>query len=388
MSFVSDIAIEPPILLKPDMKIGEVIPKMSELRIREAPVVDYNGVLVGVISYRAILLKGVGRDTKVSTVMDPPYSLRENSSIDEAVTKIVQWKARDVPVVDNSQKVVGYINRMMLLKLLVERNLIPDVVVDNVMSTPAITIQEWESIARARWAMLRNGISRLPVVDKYDRVVGVITLSDIVERLFRIKLSRRKGYEWIQSEESFLAAPVADFMSTPPITVPLGVKIVEAAKTMIDRGVAGIPIVTGDDCIAGVLSGIDILKKYLETSIVLQPLGVKISTVGEVDEQTRISVERIVNSYLSGFTKYVNIIDFKLAIKEIGKPEESRGRDVRRGFEVSARLVTDVGGFTAKSMCWDLPTCVREVMGILEKRIRKQIEKKVTAKPRYKGFEE
>jgi predicted transcriptional regulator len=384
MSLVSEIVIEPPILLKPSMRIGEVIPRMSELKIREAPVVDDNEVLVGVLSYRAILSKGVGRDTKVSTAMDPPYALKEDNSIDEAIARIVQWKARDIPIIDDSEKVVGYINRVMLLKYLVDKGVIPNDIVDNVMHSPAITIQEWESIARARWAMLRNGISRLPVVDRYERVVGVITLSDIVERLFRLKLSRRKGYEWIQSEESFLAAPVSDFMSTPAVTVPLGIKLIEAAKTMLDKGVAGAPVVTGDERVVGVLSGIDVLKKYLETSVALQPLEAKISTVGEIDEITRVSVERIINNYLSSFTKYVNVIDFKLAVKELGKSEESRGKDVRRGFEVSARIVTDEGSFVAKSMCWDLPTCVREVMNIIEKRIRKHIEKKTVAKPGYK----
>jgi CBS domain-containing protein/ribosome-associated translation inhibitor RaiA len=384
MSLVSEIVIEPPILLKPSMRIGEVIPRMSELKIREAPVVDDNEVLVGVLSYRAILSKGVGRDTKVSTAMDPPYALKEDNSIDEAIARIVQWKARDIPIIDDSEKVVGYINRVMLLKYLVDKGIIPNDIVDNVMHSPAITIQEWESIARARWAMLRNGISRLPVVDRYERVVGVITLSDIVERLFRIKLSRRKGYEWIQSEESFLAAPVSDFMSTPAVTVPLGIKLIEAAKTMLDKGVAGAPVVTGDERVVGVLSGIDVLKKYLETSVALQPLEAKISTVGEIDEITRVSVERIINNYLSSFTKYVNVIDFKLAVKELGKSEESRGKDVRRGFEVSARIVTDEGSFAAKSMCWDLPTCVREVMNIIEKRIRKHIEKKTVAKPGHK----
>jgi CBS domain-containing protein/ribosome-associated translation inhibitor RaiA len=384
MSLVSEIVIEPPILLKPSMRIGEVIPRMSELKIREAPVVDDNEVLVGVLSYRAILSKGVGRDTKVSTAMDPPYALKEDNSIDEAIARIVQWKARDIPIIDDSEKVVGYINRVMLLKYLVDKGIIPNDIVDNVMHSPAITIQEWESIARARWAMLRNGISRLPVVDRYERVVGVITLSDIVERLFRIKLSRRKGYEWIQSEESFLAAPVSDFMSTPAVTVPLGIKLIEAAKTMLDKGVAGAPVVTGDERVVGVLSGIDVLKKYLETSVALQPLEAKISTVGEIDEITRVSVERIINNYLSSFTKYVNVIDFKLAVKELGKSEESRGKDVRRGFEVSARIVTDEGSFATKSMCWDLPTCVREVMNIIEKRIRKHIEKKTVAKPGYK----
>ncbi|MEM3980096.1 MAG: CBS domain-containing protein, partial [Ignisphaera sp.] len=173
MSTIRDISIDPPIILRSSMKIGEILQKLSELRIREAPVVNDSNELIGILSYRTILSKGVGRDTKVSTVMDPPYALNIGDSIDRAITRIVQWKARDIPVVDNFGKVVGYVNRMMMLKYLLNHNLVPNEKVENIMSSPAISIQEWESIARARWLMVKNSISRLPVVDRYERVVGV-----------------------------------------------------------------------------------------------------------------------------------------------------------------------------------------------------------------------
>ncbi|MEM3980097.1 MAG: CBS domain-containing protein, partial [Ignisphaera sp.] len=211
---------------------------------------------------------------------------------------------------------------------------------------------------------------------------------DIVDKLYRIKLSRRKGYEWIESEESFLAASVSDFMTSPPITIPSSASVVEALKLMLERGIAGLPVVSGDDHPVGVLSGLDILRKYIETFIAVQPIGAKISTIAEIDEFMRSTVERIVNSYLAGFARYINVLDFKLSVKEIGKPKESKAKDVRRGFEVSAKIATNIGGFAAKSICWDLPTCIREVMGILERRIRRQIEKKAISRLGYRRSEE
>ncbi|MCI4436721.1 MAG: CBS domain-containing protein, partial [Ignisphaera sp.] len=62
MVTVLDIAIPPPLLLKPSMRIGEVLPKMKELKIYNAPVVDENGVLIGILSYRTVLSSGAGRD--------------------------------------------------------------------------------------------------------------------------------------------------------------------------------------------------------------------------------------------------------------------------------------------------------------------------------------
>lgn len=380
MSIVGDIAIEPPILLKPSMRLREVIPKLSELRIRVAPVVNDEGVLVGVLSYRTILSKGVGRDTKVSTAMDPPYSINIKEPIDKAIALMVSWRARDVPVVNGSGMVMGYINRTMILRYLLDNNLVPSEPVDSIMSSPAITIHEKESIARARWLMLNNSISRLPVVNESNKVVGVITLSDIVERLYNIKLSRRKGYEWIESEESFLAASIADFMSSPPITVLTGISTIDAVKLMLDKRISGLPVVSGEDLVVGVISGIDVLERYIERFATVYPIKASIGKILEEDPIAKTSVERIVENYLAGFSKYVNIIDFKISVKELKKLKRTTIKDVRRGFQVSAKIVTDVGSFTAKSMCWDLPTCVREVLSVMEKRIRKEIEKRRIAR--------
>ncbi|MEM4040911.1 MAG: CBS domain-containing protein [Ignisphaera sp.] len=387
MSTIIDIAIDPPVLLKPLMKIGEILSIMSEHRIRVAPVVDDRNVLVGVLSYRAILMKGVGRETKVATVMDPPYSIKMNESIDKAIAVIASWRARDVPIVDEDNEVVGHVNLHIILKYLYEKNLVPRETVDKVMSSPAVTIQEWESIARARWLMLKNTFSRLPVVNRFEKITGVISLSDIVERLYRIKLSRRKGYEWIESEESFLAAPVSDFMSSPPITIIANSSLSNAVKLLIDNRITGIPVITEDNNVLGVLSGIDILKKYVEKSATIYPIEASISKAVEDDEIAKVHVERIVNSYLADISRYLNVIDFKLAVKPLKKSDTMMNKDIRRMYEVSARIVTNIGDSVARSACWDLPTCVREVMEILSRRLRKRIEKGMQRREHYRKYE-
>ncbi|MEM0489763.1 MAG: CBS domain-containing protein [Ignisphaera sp.] len=387
MSTIIDIAIDPPVLLKPLMKIGEILSIMSEHRIRVAPVVDDRNVLVGVLSYRAILMKGVGRETKVATVMDPPYSIKMNESIDKAIAVIASWRARDVPIVDEDNVVVGHVNLHIILKYLYEKNLVPRETVDKVMSSPAVTIQEWESIARARWLMLKNAFSRLPVVNRFEKITGVISLSNIVERLYRIKLSRRKGYEWIESEESFLAAPVSDFMSSPPITIIANSSLSNAVKLLIDNRITGIPVITEDNNVLGVLSGIDILKKYVEKSATIYPIEASISKAVEDDEIAKVHVERIVNSYLADISRYLNVIDFKLAVKPLKKSDTMMNKDIRRMYEVSARIVTNIGDSVARSACWDLPTCVREVMEILSRRLRKRIEKGMQRREHYRKYE-
>ena len=370
---VSEIAIEPPILLKPSMRIGEVIPKMKELRITNAPVVDDNNVLIGVLSYRRILMRGVGRNTKVKTVMEPPFSLDKSVDFEKAVLSLVNWRVREIPVTDANSVVVGFITRNIVLSYMLKNNMVPNTVVDNAMSRPAITINEDESIARARWLMLKSGITRLVVVDKYGRVSGVITLSDIIERLYMIRLSRRKGFEWITSEESFLAAPVSEYMTSPPITISSGTPLRKAIEILLDNRISGAPVVTGDDKPIGVFSGLDALKLYVEQMRAVQPIEAKIADIAR-DEVSKLQIEKLVNSYLSKFSRYTNIIDFKIAVKEETKTE----KEGRRRYSATIKLVTDKGTITTKSVGWDLPTCVRECLEAAEKRLRKLIEKSIT----------
>jgi len=371
---VIDIASRDILLLKPSMKIGEILPKMKELRIRDAPVVGDDNRIIGVVSYRGILMKGVGRDAKVQSVMDPPFYIYEDADINNAISNIVTWKVREIPIINKEGIVVGIISRDNLLRHLIENNRIPRANVTTVMSKPVITINEKESIARARWLMLKSGISRLPVIDSVNRVIGVITLSDIVERLYMIRLSRRKGFEWIQSEESFLAAPVSDFMTSPPITIPNNVDIAEATIILLDNRISGAPVVSSNDVAEGIVSGIDILKKYLESFTTIQPIEAKISEAIE-DELTRTQIEKLVNSYLSKFSRYVKVIDFKLTVKQIGKVKEMNS-EKRRQYDVSIKLSTNITTISTNSRCWDLATCVREVLSIAEKRLRRIIDKK------------
>lgn len=69
--------------------------------------------------------------------------------------------------------------------------LLSKLTVDKIMTKDPITIYANETIGNAAWRMLVNKISGLPVVDSEQRVIGIITESDI----FRMVVK-----EWRQIE--------------------------------------------------------------------------------------------------------------------------------------------------------------------------------------------
>jgi len=369
---VDEIMVEPPIVAKPMMTIGEVLGKMKGIRARIVPVVDSRGRLVGVLSYRTILMKGAGRQTKVLTVMEPPYSVKLGTTFNSTVMRIVELKARALSVVNERRILKGYVSRADILRFMLDKGLLPTKRAEELMSTPPVTIHEHESIARARWLMLRGGISRLPVVDEDERLVGVISMRDIVERLYNIRLTRRKGFE--QFEEEFLAAPVKDFMSTPPIYVLKQSTADEIVKTLLEYNISGMPVVERDR-VVGVVSGLDVLKHYVASLTVTQAIEAKLPDDVSADSITKSLMEKLVNDYLASFRKFANVLDFKLNIKEETKTKKVEGR---KRYRVRARIVTDQGNFVAEGIGWEVLSALRDALMTLEKRLRKYYEKQRT----------
>ncbi|RLG85590.1 MAG: hypothetical protein DRO39_05220 [Thermoprotei archaeon] len=369
---IDEVMAEPPVVAKPLMTIGEILGKMRETRAWIVPVVDNKGRLIGVLSYRAILMRGAGRQTKVLTVMEPPYSVRLGTPFNDAVARFVALKARAMPVVDEHRILKGYVTRADLLRFMLENDVLPRKRAEELMTSPAVTIHEDESIARARWLMLRGGISRLPVVDEEEKLVGVISMRDIVERLYNIRLTRRKGFE--QFEEEFLAAPVRDFMSTPPIYVARTSPSEEIVETLLEYNISGMPVVERDS-VVGVVSGLDVLKAYVASLTVAHALEAKIPEEVRGDAITKNLVERLVSDYLASFRKFANVLDFKVTLKEETKVPKKEGR---KRYKVRVRLVTDHGSFAAEGIGWELLSALRDALMTLEKRLRRYYEKRRT----------
>ncbi|KUG15110.1 cbs domain protein [hydrocarbon metagenome] len=55
-----------------------------------------------------------------------------------------------------------------------------EVLVKEVMSTPLITVRSDKTVRDAAHMMIRNRVRRLPVVDEENKVIGIVTVRDIL----------------------------------------------------------------------------------------------------------------------------------------------------------------------------------------------------------------
>ncbi len=120
--------------------------------------------------------------------------------------------------------------------------------VNQIMSSPAITIDKNLSLTNAIDLMRRNEISRL-VVLQGGRIVGVVTEKDLAR-----ELGSTRAYRLPPGRMH-----VSNVMSTNPITVPPDLMAKRAAELMLNHGISGLPVVEGEKLV-GVVTKLDFAK--------------------------------------------------------------------------------------------------------------------------------
>lgn len=113
----------------------------------------------------------------------------------EIVTVLRQHRVSAVPVLDDAGKVVGVVSEADLLGKLtapplptgtirlawrLRERTATAVTASELMTTPAITITPDETVTEAARLLQARQIKRLPVVDRNDRLVGIISRADVL----------------------------------------------------------------------------------------------------------------------------------------------------------------------------------------------------------------
>ncbi|RLG39755.1 MAG: hypothetical protein DRO05_08090 [Thermoproteota archaeon] len=126
---------------------------------------------------------------------------------------------------------------------------------EDYMATEVVTVYPNDTISHAKNLMLERGVKRLLVIDKGGKLVGILTLRDIV----RILAGRRAPWRWRSLENSL----VGTHMTKDLVTITPDTSLYDAAKTMIDRGISGLPVVSSNSLV-GLLTKTDLVRYFAD----------------------------------------------------------------------------------------------------------------------------
>jgi CBS domain-containing protein len=120
-----------------------------------------------------------------------------------------------------------------------------EVKVEDVMSSPVVTIKETDTVLAASKLMKKSEIGCVVVVDKGGKPVGLMTERDVVRRVAALDLLPSK----VQAAKS---------MTKPPATVDAGADVTEAAKKMRELKIRRLVVLQGGK-LRGIITSNDIV---------------------------------------------------------------------------------------------------------------------------------
>ncbi|MFF9896215.1 CBS domain-containing protein [Streptomyces longispororuber] len=146
--------------------------------------------------------------------------------------------------------------------------------VGEVMTSEVVEARRETSFKDLARLLDRHRISGLPVVDHDDKVVGVVSETDLLRR----RRAERPGRARVRRLDTLAPprsarraataghAPTAEeLMSTPAVTVHPEQRVADAARVMERHRVDRLPVVDEEDRLIGIATRRDLLRVFLRT---------------------------------------------------------------------------------------------------------------------------
>ncbi|WP_054812581.1 CBS domain-containing protein [Nocardia arizonensis] len=137
--------------------------------------------------------------------------------------------------------------------------------VHDVMVRPVVTVGEDTPVRVAAVTLSERGFAALPVLDRDQRLAGVLTSGDI-----------------LRAGEPDTAVAVREVMTTPAMAAAGHQDLAEVVRMLLGHGVRSLPVLDGDGRVQGMFSRGDALR------IMLRPdEAITVSTQARLDDYTR-----------------------------------------------------------------------------------------------------
>ncbi len=181
-----------------------------------------------------------------------------------------------VPVIDAQRQVVGILTdsdlvtrggaqQSLSLAELIDRQLLAAQLAQmrqagktaaQVMTAPVVTVSEEAALAHAVSLMTSRQLKRLPVVDRHNRLVGMLSRLDVLRTVVTGPAATPQA-----SAPPGAAQTVGDVMQRPVPTVPLDADLAEIAEQMVTAELKRVIVVDAEGRAIGLIRDADLLRR-------------------------------------------------------------------------------------------------------------------------------
>jgi len=337
--------------------ISEALTKIQKSGL---PVLIYDkSKFVGIVEEKDIIFRGVLKNTKCKSLAKMPPIIEPSAPLLKICKKFYSGKNKIV-LVQSKEKIIGAIDRWLLLKLLIENNFLEEKSVSAIMSSPIIAIDENAKVSLAFATLKKHGVRRLAVL-KDSKLSGIISIFDIT----KLKMQAERKPILSTSKKSVLDLEIKSFAKREVYTIHKENSVLSAAKKMIDLKTTNLIVIDDNSHPIGIVTIKDILKDVIkstkQTPIILSNLP---------DKFYRPEINALLEKFLNKAKKILPIRSLEVGFKKEGS-----------SYLIHARLHGEKNIF-AKASSSNLIDGIREISLELEKIVLKQKEKELQKRRR------
>jgi CBS domain-containing protein len=145
--------------------------------------------------------------------------------------------------------------------------------VRDVMTTDVITAPDDASVAEIVTVLTDRQITAVPIVDKFDVVLGVVSWTDLRSKVDMAAPDGTREVGWWRRWAPPVHWPqgtAVEVMSGPALTVGADASLAAAARAMYRKGVGRLLVVDGDERLRGIVTRSDLLKVHAQLDAVIR----------------------------------------------------------------------------------------------------------------------
>lgn len=206
----------------------------------------------------------------VSGIMsDSLVTLDASKSVEDAAKLMTAKKISSIIITQRNSPQHGIVTKTDLCTFFAN-NCKGQFKVKDFMSKEIITAGTLQSVITIAEKMTRAGISRVVVVDKDQKPIGIATLSDITffpSTLPAAGASARKPFRKSQAEAQVMgisSLAIGGIMTHNPIVIGQDTDLAEAALTMSQKNVGGLPVVSNNGKLLGIITKTDVVRALIK----------------------------------------------------------------------------------------------------------------------------
>ena len=219
-----------PVTIKKDGTVGDALNLMKEYKIGGIPVVDKNKTFIGIVTNRDLRFEAkMGRKINKVMTSENLITTRQNIDLEKAADILKKHKIEKLPVVDESNKLVGLITYKDIFKAKDRPNACKDEF-GSLRVAAAIGVTD-DSMDRAE-ALVNAGVDAIIIDTAHGHTKGVIDLLKKAKAKF-------KDIDWVVGNIGTPEAAV-DLMKAGADAVKVGIGPGSICTTRVVAGV-GVP---------------------------------------------------------------------------------------------------------------------------------------------------